>query len=248
MPEEFTISVAGVPIRICAAFPEQKYILRDYLSDETPAFEVCPTDEDLIWEKEELDRRHPTDPYCPVLPDYFYEKLAVFRMTADRMPEYGALLFFGSVVAAEGKAFLFTAPPGTGKTTHSLLWLDTLPQAHILTDDKPFLKLTEEGKVLACSSPWLGKELLGRNESLPLEAICLLERAAENGMEALLPGEAIPMLLAGAHIPRAPVGRLKALRLLDGICRGVKLYRLQCTPDPSAAALSIRTLLGSIPS
>ena len=139
MPEEFTISLAGVPICIRAEYPEQKRILRDYLSDGAPAFEVCPTAEDRMREKEELDRRHPTDPYCPALPDYFYEKLAVFRMTADRMPEYGALLFFGSVVAAEGKAFLFTAPAGTGKTTHSLLWLEALPQAHILTDDKPFL-------------------------------------------------------------------------------------------------------------
>ena len=52
---------------------------------------------------------------------------------------------------------------------------------------------------------------------LPLEAICLLERAKENRMEALLPAEAIPTLLARARMPRTPSGRLQALQLLDGI-------------------------------
>ena len=36
---------------------------------------------------------------------------------------------------------IFYGPSGTGKTTHSRLWLENVPDSHILNGDKPFLQV-----------------------------------------------------------------------------------------------------------
>ena len=239
----FTISVADIAIRIRPIYPEIQSFFQDYLSTETPCFEIAACEQDLEKEQRLLEKRYATDSFCPPLPESYYEKLAVFRMIANRIPDYDAMLFHGSAIATEGKAYLFVAPSGTGKTTHTLLWLAQLPDAHFLNDDKPFMKLASDGQILACGTPWHGKEGLGRNEILPLEAICLLKRAAENRIQRISAEEAIDSLMRHAHMPGTPAAQLKTIRLLDGICRGVKLYRLGCNMDPDAAELSIRAMV-----
>lgn len=62
----------------------------------------------------------------------------------------------GTVVDHNGQAYMFTAPSGTGKTTHAKLWLDNLPDAFIVNGDKPFIIAGDE-QPKACGTPWAGK-------------------------------------------------------------------------------------------
>ena len=87
----------------------------------------------------------------------------------------------------EGLGYLFTAPSGTGKSTHIRLWRQFLGEAgHIVNGDKPFLSV-EEGKVFVWGSPWAGKENWQKNRKAPLHGICLLKQGQKNKICRLQP-------------------------------------------------------------
>lgn len=63
------------------------------------------------------------------------------------------MVLHGSCIAKGGKALLFSAPSGTGKSTHTGLWKKYYPETEYINDDAPVLRFDKEGKVLACGSP-----------------------------------------------------------------------------------------------
>lgn len=242
--DRFTVSMAGVPIEIIPKCEEMRSFFRDYLCEEEPVFSIATTQKDLDDERAASDGVYEKE-FGPIeWPDRRLEVMSIHRKAACQMPRYGVIVFHGSTVALDGKAYLFTAPSGTGKTTHTRLWLEQRPEAYMLNGDKPFLKVTEDGRVLACGSPWRGKEKLGCNETLPLAAICVLGRSAENRIREIQPREAAEFLLRSAYIPAGPANSLPALRVLDRISRSVRMFRLECNMEPEAARVSMAAMIG----
>ena len=89
------------------------------------------------------------------------ESDSLITSICDRMPFYDMFLMHAAVVAVDGVAYIFTAPSGTGKTTHTMLWKKHFgDRAVIVNGDKPLIRL-QGGKVYVCSTPWKGKEELG---------------------------------------------------------------------------------------
>ena len=239
---EFTVSIANIPIRIKPLLPEIKSYFTEYLCEEEERFTVETTEDDLEYEREYSDRIYAEEDRQQWPPRYL-ETLALLRKIANQAVEYDTILFHGAVVAFEGKAYLFTAPSGTGKTTHIRLWLGTLPGAYILNGDKPFLQIGKDGSVLACGTPWRGKEHYGRNEILPLEGICLLERDTYNHIQTITPKESVNRLLRQTYIPPRSGAMIKTISILDQISKGVRLYRLGCNMEPEAAEVSIGAMV-----
>ena len=166
------------------------------------------------------------------------EITAVLRKVTEALFDYNTLLFHGSTIAVDGQAYLFTAKSGTGKSTHTRLWREMLcDKAIMVNDDKPFLKITEDG-VLACGSPWNGKHRLGNNIQVPLKAICILERGVENHIKEIPPKEALPMLIQQSARPADPKKMGKYMELIDRLSQKVKFYRMRCTMDPAAAQMA----------
>ena len=127
--------------------------------------------------------------------DAFIESIMVYRKIAEVMPAYDTFLFHGSAIAVDGLAYLFTAKSGTGKSTHTYLWREMLgTRAIMVNDDKPLIRITGD-KATIYGTPWQGKENIGNNISVPLKAVCLLERAERNHIRAITKGEAYAMLL-----------------------------------------------------
>ena len=237
----FTISLADIPIGIRPFCQGMQPFFSDYLSDREPCFFVAPKEEDLKYEKSMYEKRNEEeDGYIPKT-EQSLERSAILRMIANRMPEYNTILFHGSAVAVDGKAYLFAARSGTGKTTHTRLWLQLLPQAYVLNGDKPFLKVDGSGRILACGTPWRGKEKYGCNEILPLEAICLLERAEENKIWSISPNEANQALMHQVHFPEG-AAMLHTILLLNQISSQGRLFRLGCNMEPEAAQVSFRAM------
>ena len=231
----FTMMLAGVPFAVEANYDTTERFASEYLTDQAPRFTVSVTADDLAQERrmsEEEDRREG----IPVrrFSDNYLETLALYRALSAPMLDYDAVVFHGSVVALDGKAYLFTAPSGTGKTTHTRLWLDNIPGSYVLNGDKPLLRVTENG-VFACGTPWRGKERYGVNEMLPLDAICLLERAETNTIRPIGAAEAVDALLRQTNMQRDAAGMVKTLSILDRIASAVRLYRLRCNMDGEAA-------------
>ncbi len=237
---DFTISLAGVAIGVTAQFPTTERFCAVYRTDDAPAFCVTVTPSDIDAERIRADRQDALDGIPPrPHSDAYLETLALYRNIARELLRYDTVVFHSSVVAVDGRAYAFTAPSGTGKTTHTRLWLENIPGAHVLNGDKPLLRV-DGGGVLACGTPWQGKENWGRREILPLAAICLLERGDENRIEAIDLHEALGVLLQQTHRPEEPELVPPALAISGRIGRRVKLYRLACTMDPEAAWVSFR--------
>lgn len=154
------------------------------------------------------------------------ERYVVFRKITELLLEkQQTILMHGSVVAVNGLSYMFTAPSGTGKTTHSRLWLDNLKDAYILNGDKPYISVGES--VAAWGTPWCGMEGYNKNLSVPLRAICILERAPVNVMRQISFQEAFPVLLAQSGIPSCPRAVEQTIRLLALMKDKVCFYRFK---------------------
>lgn len=235
----FNISIAGTTIGIQAVYETTKAFFYDYLSDSEPEFSVTVSEEDIKNERL-LDKEEGS----PVVKfsDKYIETLAVLRKIANAAIDSDIVLFHGSVIAYKGNAYMFTAPSGTGKTTHTMLWLDLLPDAHVLNGDKPFLKI-KDGAVYACGTPWRGKENLGCNEMLPLKAICCLERAKENSIESASFADVLVTILQQIYCPDEDLGIVKVMKLCKTLAENVSFYKLKCNMDPSAAVVSSSAMI-----
>ncbi len=241
MEKKFVISLAGVAIAIRPIYDDIRAFCRGYLSEEEPAFAVAILPEDIAFERTRLeaeDRREGV----PVrsFSDGSMEILAVYRKIALGLLDYGIVLIHGSCVAVDGKSYLFAARSGTGKSTHARLWRQQFgARAVMVNDDKPLLKLTEDG-VMAFGTPWSGKHRLDTNIGCPLKAICLLRRSEENRIVPADVQAHYPDLLRQIYLPREPQALARTLVLLDGILARVELYTLECNMEPAAALVSYR--------
>lgn len=234
-----TYRIAERNVEICSLHREVHILCRNYRSEETPGFIVEISQKDIDFERErslaeDLAAGNPVRKYT----DGYLETLAVYRKIADEMLGYDTLLFHGSCVAVDGVGYLFTAKSGTGKSTHTRLWRELFgTRAVMVNDDKPLIRVTEDGAVIF-GTPWNGKHNLGENISVPLRAICVLERAKENCIKAVAKREVYSLLLQQTHRSADPLKMMKMLELIDKLTASVGLYRLGCNMDPQAARIA----------
>lgn len=148
-----------------------------------------------------------------------------------------------SSVIYKNKAILFLGESGTGKSTHSRLWLDNIPGAILLNDDSPILQI-KGNKVLATGSPWSGKKPHFSPEIKEVAAIIRLCQNSENVIKKLDTHQAI-----GAIYPSLPpfivhnISYEKFIyNILSNVLSKVPVYSLKCLPDSQAALLAYQTL------
>ena len=111
----------------------------------------------------------------------------------------------------------------------------------VINGDKPILRFLD-GKLTAFGTPWQGKENWGTNASVPLRALCFLERGAENSIESLDNGETVKRLFSQILMPTEPEGAVRFLALLDRTVRETPAYLLYCNMDPSAALVALERM------
>ncbi len=155
------------------------------------------------------------------------EKLLVHRLISEALLSFDTLLMHGAVVALDGAAYMFTAKSGTGKSTHVQSWLENIGGAYVVNGDKPFI-IVGKDEVLACGSPWAGKENLHTNVAVPLKSIILLERAKENRMEQIPFIQALPTLLQQTHRPDDENKMRQTLCLLQRMNSTLSFWRFEC--------------------
>lgn len=240
------ICLADNKIEIENRYPYVEEYCRDYLTYKESGldFSIRIMPEDIAFERQKSEQedvmegreiRHFSDEYL--------ETLAVYRRIAERMPCFDTVLFHGSCIAVDGEGYLFTAKSGIGKSTHTRLWRKLFgDRAVMVNDDKPLLRVNEEGSTIVYGTPWDGKHRLSSNIAVPLRAVCILERASDNVIREITKTEAYPMLLQQVYRPADPDAMRQTIFLLDRM--DIQLYRLCCNMDISAAELSYRTMAG----
>lgn len=162
---------------------------------------------------------------------------------AQAILPYEAISLHSSVVVNGGRAFLFMGKSGTGKSTHSTLWLRHIEGTELLNDDNPVVRLVD-GKAMAYGSPWSGKTPCYRNESAPVAAMVRLKQGPRNRFEPLEDIAAFGALLPGCSVLRQD-GRLHDMlcmtltALIETVCVG----GMECLPDKEAAEVCRREAL-----
>ena len=240
-----TYRFAGRIVEISSLYERVHEYCADYRTEGTSDFTVTMTQEDIGFERErnartaELEGRKPYNS-----PDDYLEELAVYRKISEQMPFYDTFLFHGSCVAVDGEAYLFTAKSGTGKSTHTRLWREYLgDKAVMVNDDKPLITVTDGGVVIH-GTPYNGKHRLGCDISVPLKAVCILERAERNTIRSISKAEAYPMLIQQAYRPIDGAALAATLPLIDKMAGTVALYKLGCNMEAQAAKVAYEGMKG----
>lgn len=235
--DRFMICLAGIVVEICPLYPEIRSLCREYLCDMDmePEFRFATTKEDILYEKAHADGDYP---------EGYLETLAVYRKIAAAFVERDILLLHGSAVAVDGRCYIFTAPSGTGKSTHTALWRSHFgDRAVMINDDKPLIRLGRD-EIRVYGTPWNGKHHLGSNISAPLCGICSLKRGEENRIRTMDRKRAFPILLGQIYRPYEDAAKMhQVLNLTEQLLK-VPVYELECTISEEAVITAYETMRG----
>ena len=150
----------------------------------------------------------------------------------------GTLMIHSSVTVCEGKGYAFLGKSGTGKSTHSSLWLKYIPGTWLLNDDNPVVRVLEDGSVRIYGSPWSGKTPCYKNESVPLGGIVRLAQAPYNEIRRLVGLSAYAAFLPSCSSIKWKRSLEDALyKTVENVVSSVGVWDLDCLPDEAAARL-----------
>lgn len=186
------------------------------------------------------DNKKPEDDYS-LLTDFYVSHMIglIFRY---KILYRNGIVVHASSIAWNGKGIMFSAPSGTGKSTHVKLWQDHLgTDVKIVNDDTPAVRLLN-GKPYIFGTPWSGNGT-NCNIAVPLEAIVILEQANENQVKQLSAQEAILNLIPRCFIPYFNKDFIDtAMTVFEKIILSVPVYLLKCRPDKEAVEMIYQCL------
>ena len=152
------------------------------------------------------------------------------------------LLMHASVTMKDGKGYLFLGKSGTGKSTHSQLWINNIGGCSLLNDDNPALRVVD-GVTRVYGTPWSGKTPCYRNLDVPVGAIVDLHQAKKNAIRRQSMVEAyasIYVSFSGYRFIKSMANGFHATN--EKIVSSVPCYSLDCLPNAEAAWLCYKTV------
>lgn len=228
-------SIAKLKIEIDFKYEYGKDLCHNYRVDlpQKPDFSVSVSEE-MIEHERELDIYNS--------PDSYLESLAVYRQICNKAFEYDCMFMHCSALSFRGNGVIFTAPSGTGKSTHAALWRREFGgDVAMVNDDKPLLRIIG-GKMYVCGTPWDGKHHLSSNITVPLRAVVILSQGAENHITKADKRTAVYTLLNQTIRPEEPALMLKTLNMTEFILKNVPVYALDCNISREAALTSFNAV------
>ena len=177
----------------------------------------------------------------PEADDALIEYMVTGSLFYHALIHHDGILLHSSAVILDGKAYLFSANSGTGKSTHTALWLKAFPGAEILNDDKPAIRFLNDG-IYVYGTPWSGKTDLNLNKKVPLQGIAFLERGTENVISPMHSMKALENLLNQTVRPGEKECASKLFDLLDQLISRVPIYKLTCNMNEEAAHVSYEAM------
>lgn len=156
--------------------------------------------------------------------------------------KFDGILLHSSCVVVDGYAYAFAADSGTGKSTHTQLWLKHFgDRAYILNDDKPAIRIIN-GRVYACGTPWSGKYDYSTPKIVPLAGICFLERSEENWIKKAETVNAVYKIFSQTVRRLGPNAMEKLFDVLENIFSKVNLWDLGCNISDDAVLTSYNAM------
>lgn len=144
-----------------------------------------------------------------------------------RLAEQPCLILHCAYTEYQGKAMLFSAPSGTGKTTQAELW-EQYRGSRTVNGDKALLEY--DGTAWTANGwPVCGTSGVCENKKLPVGCIVMLSQAKTNQVWRLRPAEAFTSLYGQITMNRWDrEGLVHSLDLLEQLAGKVPVYHLAC--------------------
>lgn len=156
--------------------------------------------------------------------------------------DFNGMMIHASAVVVDDKAYLFSAPSGTGKSTHTQKWLELFGEkAYILNDDKPAVRVLQNG-IFAYGTPWSGKHDISVNKKVVVQGICFIERGKTNEIFIINGKEAAINLFHSSLRKLEGFEMVKLMDTIGKIVADVPIYLMRCTPTVEAAKLSYKVM------
>jgi len=153
------------------------------------------------------------------------------------------LIHSSTVVDDAGNGYAFLGKSGTGKSTHSRLWMENIPGTWLLNDDNPVVRVMDDGSVRIFGSPWSGKTPCYKNLSAPLKGIVSLEQAPFNEIRGLSLLESYMSFLPSCSCIRwRPEAEDGVSSAVEKVVNAVRCFTLKCLPDAGAAFVSNKAI------
>lgn len=221
--------IADIVVDFDVQYPRLQRQIKDYIytGDAPTNIEIRFTDEFFDEQRNEY----------PNFTDEMIEYIFLGSEYYISLIHFGGMMLHSSCVVYDGKAYLFSAPSGTGKSTHTQLWLKQFPGAYILNDDKPAIRIRPDG-IYAYGTPFSGKTDLNVNIGVPIGGICVLERGETNHIDKVSTDEALFAVLNQTVRPYKEEEMDKLLTIVEKVIQNVPVYRLSCNMELEAAEVS----------
>ena len=167
---------------------------------------------------------------------------ALMLVYAFAASKHSTILMHASCVAHGGCAYPFIAKSGTGKSTHSNLWMNHIEGTELVNDDNPIIRMNGR-EAIVYGSPWSGKTPCYRNVKFPLGALTRIDRAPKNSIERLNPVQALASILPSCSSMKWDSTIYNnLLDTITALIETVPIYTLHCLPDREAAELCHKTI------
>ena len=225
--------------------------VRECLNDEAPYFWIFEDEAGKYNFAFSYTRQRPD---CILIPsdDFRHSTIYVPKAAADRLAEfalsnammllytfcttpYDTLMVHASVISYDGGGYMFLGKSGTGKSTHSRLWLQNIEGTSLLNDDNPVIRLVD-GTAYVYGTPWSGKTPCYKNEAMPLKAVVRLSQAPYNKISKYAPLQAFASLMPACSCMRWDGNSVSCLhKTVEQVIIKVPGYHMECLPDADAA-------------
>lgn len=216
---------------------EDGLLFETYIDHNHPLCATLWTSPDFKTAKLKLETRRVSDALFGI-------NNAAMLLFAFATAPLGTLEMHASVIGNFGHAYLFLGVSGTGKSTHSRMWLNSVEGSELMNDDNPVVRVMPDGQVIAFGSPWSGKTPCYRNVSAPVGAFVQIRQCPENRIRRQNVLEAYASLFSSISGIKDDNSKMSddLNATMDKVLRAVPCYLLDCLPDAAAAQLCSDTV------
>lgn len=221
--------IAGLKVEMSPEFPRLKRQSEAYLSSGTPVLRLNSNlhSDYVLSDCTDEDR------------EYIYAGAWFCR---EIIP-FGRFFLHASAVVLDGEAYLFSAPSGTGKSTHTALWLKRFEGSYILNDDKPVIFPKNEG-ITVWGTPFAGKTDLHINREVHLRGICFLKQGNENIINRITDEKAIALTLNNTYRPKDSHNMNLLLDMIGRVVETADIFEMSCKNDCAAVETAYNAMKG----
>ncbi len=154
-----------------------------------------------------------------------------------------AVILHSAYIDYKGKAILFSAPSGTGKSTQAELWRMNREGTEVVNGDRSILTC-RDGIPEANGLPFCGTSKIYKKKTLPIRAIVILRQGKQNVIHRLQPLEAVQWLLSECNVMfRIRQDVENTMDLLTELVQIIPVFWFSCLPDVSAVSVLEQALI-----